>query len=63
MSEEIPAMSEESENNDNAIISLHSVQGNRLSAATASQYRRHLELFKSWVQSSWHSTGDAAEQV
>jgi hypothetical protein len=56
-------MSGERESDDDAINAAHSVQGNRLSAASASQYRRHLDLFKAWVQSSWHSTSDAAEQV
>ena len=56
-------MSEESDHDDDEINAAHSVQGNRLSAASASQYRRHLELFKAWVQSSWHSTGDPAEQM
>lgn len=55
--------SEASEHDDDEINAAHSVQGNRLSAASASQYRRHLELFKAWVQSSWHSTGDPAEQM
>ena len=56
-------MSEESDHDDDEINAAHSVQGNRLSAASASQYRRHLELFKAWVQSSWHSTGEPAEQM
>ena len=45
---------------DVAINAAHTVQGNRLSAATPSQYSRHLDSFKSWIESSWCS--DAAER-
>jgi len=52
--------SSESEAEYAAIDAAHIVQGNRLSAASASQYRRHLDLFKSWIESNWGS--DAAQR-
>ena len=53
-------MSSSESEDDVAINAAHAVQGNRLSAATASQYSRHLDSFKSWIESSWRS--DAAER-
>ena len=48
---------------DEELNAAHSVQGNMLSAASASQYRRHLDLFKAWVESSWHSTSEDGDRV